>query len=330
MFTDAFFYNSLLVTLMFLIMSAWIGQLCIGLGAAAILRKRNLRMRWLPTAAIMMTMAVPETAAAFMWASMLVPNETGIANIITGFFGADPISWTKEFPILSIALINIWKGMGMAFILLAAGFEAIGEDVREAATVDGATGLKLFLYITLPILAPTILLFLLLTTVGSIARSDSSVPHRRRACPRHRSDLRLHIQGVVCPSPAWLRGGRRSGDAAADDDSGRLLSQTATGGTMKRPRRRVRTPRSELIFNYGFAAFLVVYSLVPFFWLMVSAFDTKPQLWLTPLEFTFQNFVNFFAVEKGLLWTANSLIYAVGTVSLVLLASALGGYSCRG
>lgn len=168
MFTDAFFYNSLLVTLMFLIMSAWIGQLCIGLGAAGILRKRNLRMRWLPTAAVMMTMAVPETAAAFMWASMLVPNETGIANIITGFFGADPISWTKEFPILSIALINIWKGMGMAFILLAAGFEAIGEEVREAATVDGATGLKLFLYITLPILAPTILLFLLLTTVGSI------------------------------------------------------------------------------------------------------------------------------------------------------------------
>ena len=95
---------------------------------------------------------------------------------------------------------------------------------------------------------------------------------------------------------------------------------------MKRPGRRVRTPRSELIFNYGFAAFLVVYSLVPFFWLIVSAFDTKPQLWLTPVEFTFQNFVNFFTVEKGLLWTTNSLIYAVGTVSLVLIASALGGY----
>ena len=77
MFTDEFFYNSLLVTLMFLIMSAWIGQLCIGLGAAGILRKRNLRMRWLPTAAIMMTMAVPETAAAFMWASMPGPQRNG-------------------------------------------------------------------------------------------------------------------------------------------------------------------------------------------------------------------------------------------------------------
>ena len=168
MFTDQFFYNSLRVTLMFLMMSAWIGQLSIGLGAAGVLRRRNLRLRWIPTAAIMMTMAVPETAAAFMWASMLVPNETGIANIIVGFFGIDPVSWTRQFPILSIALINVWKGMGMAFILLAAGFEAIGDDVREAATVDGATGLKLFIYITLPILSPTILLFLLLTTVGSV------------------------------------------------------------------------------------------------------------------------------------------------------------------
>ncbi|MBU8913170.1 MAG: sugar ABC transporter permease [Spirochaetales bacterium] len=168
MFSDANFYNSVFVTLMFLVLSAWLGQLFIGLGAAGVLRSQSLKLRWLPTAAIMMTMAVPETAAAFMWASILVPNETGIANLITSVFGADPINWTREYPIIAISLINVWRGIGMAFILLAAGFEAIGNDVREAATVDGAAGLKLFLYITLPILAPTILLFLLLTTVGSL------------------------------------------------------------------------------------------------------------------------------------------------------------------
>ena len=168
MFSDPNFYNSLKVTLMFLVLSCWVGQFAIGMGAAGILRRRSLKLRWLPTAAIMMTMAIPETAAAFMWASMLAPNERGIANIITGFFGADPINWTFRFPIMSIAVINAWRGMGMAFILLAAGYEAIGSDVREAATVDGATGFKMLIYITLPIMAPTILLFLLLTTVGSL------------------------------------------------------------------------------------------------------------------------------------------------------------------
>ena len=95
---------------------------------------------------------------------------------------------------------------------------------------------------------------------------------------------------------------------------------------MKRSGRRVRTPRSQLIFNYGFVVFLIIYSLVPFFWLIVSAFDTKPQLWLTPLEPTLENFINFFTVQKGLMYMRNSLIYAAGTVSLVLFASSLGGY----
>lgn len=95
---------------------------------------------------------------------------------------------------------------------------------------------------------------------------------------------------------------------------------------MKRRGRGVRTPRTTQISKYGLVVFLVVFSLVPFYWLILSAFDTKPQLWLTPVEFTFQNFVNFFVHEEGLLWMGNSLIYAVGTVSLVLVASTLGGY----
>lgn len=95
---------------------------------------------------------------------------------------------------------------------------------------------------------------------------------------------------------------------------------------MKRPGRRVRPPATTQISRYGLVVFLVVFSLVPFYWLILSAFDTKPQLWLTPVEFTFENFVNFFIQEQGFLWMGNSLIYAVGTVVLVLVASTLGGY----
>jgi multiple sugar transport system permease protein len=168
MFTDPNFYNSLRVTALFLVFSAWIGQFLIGLIAASVLRERSVRLRWLPNAAIILPMAVPQAAAAFMWASMLVPNETGTVNLIASLFGVAPRNWTMTLPVTSIIIVNIWKGMGFAFILFAAGLEAIGSDVREAATVDGATGLKMFLFITLPILAPTILLFLLLTTVGTL------------------------------------------------------------------------------------------------------------------------------------------------------------------
>ena len=168
MFSDPNFYNALRVSALFLIFSAWIGQFFFGLIAASVLRSRSIKLRWLPNAAIILPMAVPQAAAAFMWASMLVPNETGTLNLFISLFGAEPLNWIMQFPITSIVLINIWKGMGFAFILFAAGLEAIGPDVREAAVVDGATGLKMFFYITLPILAPTILLFLLLTTVGTL------------------------------------------------------------------------------------------------------------------------------------------------------------------
>ena len=168
LFADPNFYNSLRVTALFLLFSALIGQFFVGLGAALILRQKSIRFRAIPNAAIIMPLAVPETVAAFMWASMLVPNDTGTANLIVSVVGADPVNWIRQFPLTSIIIINIWRGMGFAFILFAAGLEAIPTDVEEAATLDGAVGLKMFRYITLPFLAPTILVFYLLTTVGTI------------------------------------------------------------------------------------------------------------------------------------------------------------------
>ncbi len=168
MFADPNFYNSLKVTGIFLLFSALIGQFLVGLFAAMVMKSRSLRFRAIPNAAIILPLAVPETVAAFMWASMLVPNETGTINLISSMFGAEAVNWIRHYPLTSIIVINIWRGMGFAFILFAAALEAIPNDVVEAAELDGATRFDMFRYITLPFLAPTILVFFLLTTVGTI------------------------------------------------------------------------------------------------------------------------------------------------------------------
>ena len=168
MFSDPNFFNSLRVTVLFLFFSALVVQFFFGLAGAIVLKNRSIKFRALPNAAFIIPMAVPETAAAFMWASMLVPNETGVANLIISIFGAGPINWIRHFPVISIIIINIWRGMGFAFILFSAGLEAIPTPVVEAATIDGASGFKMFRYITVPLLKPTILVFVLLTTVGTI------------------------------------------------------------------------------------------------------------------------------------------------------------------
>ena len=167
MFSDDNFYNSMRVTSLFLIFSA-LGQFLLGIVGANILRGGKGTLNWITNAAFILPMAIPEAAAAFMWASMIVPNETGTMNIISKMFGFSPRNWTMSLPIISIVFINVWKGMGFAYILFASGIEAISNEVKEAAKVDGAKGLTMFLYITIPIIAPTILLFLLLTTIGTL------------------------------------------------------------------------------------------------------------------------------------------------------------------
>ena len=89
----------------------------------------------------------------------------------------------------------------------------------------------------------------------------------------------------------------------------------------------MRASRSALAISYGFLVPVVVFSLVPFIWVFVAAFDATPQLWFTRVEFTLLNFVEFFTDQEGFRWLMNSVIYAVGTLVLVIVASALGGYT---
>ena len=168
MLADMNFYNSLRVTGLLLFFSAWVGQFFFGLMGAMVLRNRTVRFRWLPNAAIIMPLAVPHAAAAFMWASMFVPNETGTLNLIVSLVGIERFNWTMRFPLTAVILVTVWNGMGFGFILFTAALEAISPDIREAATIDGASSVQLFTYILLPLLAPAILLFLLLTTVNTI------------------------------------------------------------------------------------------------------------------------------------------------------------------
>ena len=166
--TDGGFWNSLMVTFWFTLFSAIIGQLVLGLASAMILN-RPLRGRTLFNAIILMPNAVPEVVAALMWASMLAAGEYGTLNNLVAWFGVDPQRWLTTFPLQMIIIINIWRGIGFAMILMTSGLAAIPQDIYEAARMDGATPGQIFRRITLPLLVPTIFLYLLVSTVSTIA-----------------------------------------------------------------------------------------------------------------------------------------------------------------
>ena len=85
------------------------------------------------------------------------------------FFGN---TWSARFVIL-LALVWRWTGYNMVF--LSAAMQGIDNSIYEAAMLDGATGLKRYLKITIPLLRPTLLLLTIMTLSGTLQLFDESV-----------------------------------------------------------------------------------------------------------------------------------------------------------
>lgn len=168
LFSDPLFWNSLKVTLVFVLGSAVIGQFVLGF-AAALCLQRPVRFKSIFNGIICLPNAVPEMVVGFLWISMYAGGEYGTLNRIVASFGIAPQQWLYTFPLFSIIIVNTWRGIAFAMILLSAGLASIPRDIYEAARVDGATEKQIFLRITLPMMMPTIFLYLFISTVTTFA-----------------------------------------------------------------------------------------------------------------------------------------------------------------
>ena len=168
LFNDDGFWNSLVVTFWFVLGSAVIGQFVLGLVSAVLLR-RPLRFRRLINAMILLPNAVPEVVAGFIWISMLAGGDHATLSRILGLVGIAPQPWLQDFPLAMIIIVNTWRGIATAMILLTAGLSAVPDEVYEAARMDGATPQQIFMRITLPLIMPTIFLYMLVSTVTTIS-----------------------------------------------------------------------------------------------------------------------------------------------------------------
>ncbi|MBX2858403.1 MAG: sugar ABC transporter permease [Cellvibrionaceae bacterium] len=168
LFGDPLFWNSLKVTLVFVIGSAVIGQFVLGF-AAALCLQQPVKYKSIFNAIICLPNAVPEMVVGFLWISMYASGEYGTLNRIIAWFGIAPQQWLYTFPLFSIIIVNTWRGIAFSMILLTSGLAAIPKDIYEAARVDGATDKQIFLRITLPMMMPTIFLYLFISTVTTFA-----------------------------------------------------------------------------------------------------------------------------------------------------------------
>ena len=107
-------------------------------------------------------------AVTFMW-KWIYDYNYGVLNstLIEWGWISEPINWlgSAEFYRVAMFILLVWGSMGFNIILLTAALTNVSKDLYEAAEIDGATGLKKFFKITIPLISPTIF-FLLVTGVN--------------------------------------------------------------------------------------------------------------------------------------------------------------------
>lgn len=162
------FRDAFVRTVVFVFTSAIVGQFVLGLASALLLHRRDVKFKSILSAAILLPLVVPETVAAFAWASMLESSSEGTLNRIIGVAGLEPVAWLRDNAMLAIIVVNIWRGIAFAMILFSAALEGVPQEVTEAAVVDGASARDLLTRITLPLIKHAIVLYMLLTTIGTV------------------------------------------------------------------------------------------------------------------------------------------------------------------
>lgn len=117
--------------------------------------------------AMLYPMIIPSASIVMVWQLFL--NDNGIINGYLNQFGIEPISFlNSSYSIYVIIMIFVWKNLGYNVILFMTGLNAIPPEYREAAQLDGASKIRTFIQITLPLLRPTSFFVLLMSIINSL------------------------------------------------------------------------------------------------------------------------------------------------------------------
>ncbi|MEW2380585.1 sugar ABC transporter permease [Micromonospora sp. NPDC047707] len=166
--TDEYFWNATFNTFGIFLLST-VPQLLLALFLANLLNRTFLRARTLFRMAIFMPNVVSVAAVAIVF-GMLFQRDFGVFNWLLGFVGVDPVDWDAErwSSWSAIASMVNWRWTGYNTLILLAGMQAIPRELYEAAALDGASQWRQFWRITLPMLTPTFVFVVILSTIGGL------------------------------------------------------------------------------------------------------------------------------------------------------------------
>lgn len=169
--TDPIFYEVLLNTVYFSVGTV-IPTVFGGLLLASLISKDGKGMSVYRTV-IFSPWVTPTVAISIVWSWIYEPN-VGLANWLLSIFHIPGIEWTSSstWALPAVIIVTIWKGIGWAMIFYMHALRKVPIDLYEAAELDGAGKFRKFLHITLPLISPTTLFLVIITTIDSLQAYD--------------------------------------------------------------------------------------------------------------------------------------------------------------
>jgi raffinose/stachyose/melibiose transport system permease protein len=154
----------------------------------AMLLTSRLRLKGVLRGIIFFPVLVSTVAVGITFASLMQPS-VGLINTVLGTFGVLKPDWlgNPSLALYSVALVDVWKGVGIATVIFIAGILSIPTDYFEAARLEGGTWIK-FRHVILPLARNATFTVILLSFIGGL-RSFDLIWTMTRGGPGFASDV---------------------------------------------------------------------------------------------------------------------------------------------
>jgi len=170
--TNTRFLESILHTFYFTVLAV-VFPLILGT-AAALIFHREFPLRGMLRSIFTMPMMATPVAVALVWTMMFHPQQ-GVLNYLLSLVALPPLLWVyaPTWVIPSLVLVEIWHWTPLIMLIVLGGLAALPTEPYESARLDGASEWQLFRYITLPLLAPFLIVAAVIRTIDALKAFDT-------------------------------------------------------------------------------------------------------------------------------------------------------------
>ena len=166
-----FFWRGLRNTFSIFLISG-ITQTLAALALAAVLTQ-NIRAKTFWRMGVLLPFVIAPVAVGVIFSKMFA-DQSGLINGLLGGIGIDPVAWhagTLESHVAIATMVN-FRWTGYVTLIFLAAMQAIPTELYEAALLDGASRVRQFVSITIPMLRPTIIFVVITATIGGLQIFD--------------------------------------------------------------------------------------------------------------------------------------------------------------